>query len=89
MKNLKRIVIELALGLVLVGIGLVDIQRGECGLRFGSYFSSGYVGEWSIRQADSPAMFSSCLWYTFGWAALCFVFCLLDGLFALFGDDDS
>ena len=88
MKNLKRIVIELALGLVLVGIGLVDIQRGECGLRFGS-FSSGYVGEWSIRQADSPAMFSSCVWYTFGAAALCFVFCLLDGLFAVYGDDDS
>ncbi len=87
-KNLKRILIELALGLLLVGIGLVDIRRGECGIRFGS-FSSGWISEWSIRQADSPAVFSSCLWYTFGGAAVCFVFCFLDGVFAVFGGDDS
>jgi len=87
-RNLKRILVELAVGLVLVGTGLAEVHRGECFFRLGSY-SSGNLWGWSVRQVDSPAVFSSCIWYTFGSAAVCFVFCLMDVVFALAGEDDS
>jgi hypothetical protein len=86
--SVKRILVELALAMVLVGIALVDIHTGQCGLVFGS-MTSGYREEWSVRQIDSPVLFSSCVWYTFAGAVVCFVFALLDALFALVGDGDS